>query len=73
MALSPDGRTLAVLGAEKAVPLWEAATGQRSLELRGSLTRSLTGAFTADGQRLATAGSDGTIRVWDVPRGAVRE
>jgi WD40 repeat protein len=70
-ALSPDGRTMAG-GAgyhadpESPVRLWEMATGKerRRLSAHTGMVRGVS--FSADGRRLATCSSDGTVLVWDL-------
>jgi WD40 repeat protein len=65
IALSPDGKTLAVAGS--GVQLWQAATGQRAgatLPQAGS-GRYRAVAFSPDGTMLATLGADGTARIWN--------
>ena len=61
----PTARRLASVGEDKTVRVWEAATGQEVLGLRGHIDMSLCVAFSPDGRRLASAGRDATIRLWD--------
>ncbi len=84
---SPDGNLLATLGAngktqlgnfhipsnEKAVHLWEAATGKflRLLNLGERVGRT-TPAFSPNGRMLASAGANGSIQLWEVATGKER-
>lgn len=68
-AFSPDGRTLAIESGDHATVL-EAATGARVRDVvHGEAVLSV--AFSADGTRLATGGSDGAAQVWDAENGAL--
>src|SRR5947199_345591 len=69
LAFSPDGRLIATCGKDKAVKLWDAATGKEVRTLAGHTGEVYTPAFLPDGRSLATCGQDGTIRVWDIDDG----
>jgi WD40 repeat protein len=68
---APDGRTVATAGPDRAARLWEVATGQEVLRLRGHDRDLGAVAFGPDGRHLATGGQDATVLVWDLERCAV--
>ncbi|WP_078624075.1 hypothetical protein [Streptomyces monomycini] len=64
---SSDGRVLATAGPDdRAVRVWNLATGRLTATLSGATGTVQRLSITADGQTLAAADSDRTIRVWDV-------
>jgi RNA polymerase sigma factor (sigma-70 family) len=69
LALSPDGKTLALALGREAV-LWEAATGKVLRRLAHPVDVSAL-AFTPDGNTLLArdGGGDGRVRLWDVATG----
>jgi eukaryotic-like serine/threonine-protein kinase len=72
VAFSPDGKTLATLGLDRCVTLWNTGAWTERAVLAGH-PRWIDGlAFTADGATLATAGNDGTVKLWDVAAGKER-
>jgi len=66
LALSPDGKSLAVGDADAHVYVWDLATGQLAKTIDAHKGWVLGLAFSPDGKRLATAGTDQTLQVWDV-------
>jgi WD40 repeat protein len=71
VAVSPDGRNVAVAAAEGLIRLHEAATGKVVHELKGNRAGAGTLAFAPDGKTLASYGSgDGLIRLFDTTKGS---
>jgi WD40 repeat protein len=79
LAFLPDGKTLAVGGWDPDyyldvetqgayLALWDIETGKERLQLRGHWRPVCDLAVNADGTRLATAGEDGNVRVWELPK-----
>ncbi|MEV5342779.1 hypothetical protein AB0K93_30480, partial [Streptomyces sp. NPDC052676] len=69
MALSKDGRTLAVTSTTRTTELWDTVTGRvaaRLVERSGELS---TLVFAPDGRTLATGGFDGEVKLWDATTG----
>jgi WD40 repeat protein len=79
LAFSPDGTRLAATGdiphasgtafVAGEVRVWDAATGQEVLVLRGHTATILGVAFSPDGRRLVTASRDARVKVWDTALG----
>jgi WD40 repeat protein len=78
VAFHPDGRRLATASTDGTARVWDGETGQELLRLEGhgegsvgnGLFEGVMGlSYSPDGQRLATAGADGTARIWDSAMG----
>jgi len=68
-AFSPTGRVVAISRLDGRIELWETATGKMLREFRGHREGVRSLVFTADGRRLASAGSDSLVFIRDVTGG----
>jgi WD40 repeat protein len=65
-AFAPEGKTMAVAGADGLATLWDIGEG-RKLGSFGGQGRALYAiAFSNDGRRIATGGAEGHVSLWDV-------
>ena len=76
IVFSPDGKWLATASGDPgrygSVQLWTAEAGgcaKQGRDLLESNDAAFTAAFSADSKRLAAAGSDRAVRVWEVETG----
>ncbi len=68
ISLSPDGKTLASVGSDKKIFLWDVNTGKhrKTIKVRKNIGRLV---FSPDGKTLASEVEGKTIRLWDVATG----
>jgi WD40 repeat protein len=68
VAFSPDGTKLAAAGADRALRVWEVATGKELALIEDHADWIFDLAFSPDGKRIATASRDKTSKVFDVEK-----
>jgi WD40 repeat protein len=66
VAFSPDGTTLATVGYDQAVKLWDVASGAELASAPGHTRQVSNLALSPDGRLILAGSYDGTLRVWDI-------
>lgn len=69
MVFSPDGATLAVGTGYGTIRLVNPRTGTEKRRVFGRSDQGVRLAYSPSGKRLATAGADGTVQIWDSESG----
>jgi WD40 repeat protein/serine/threonine protein kinase len=63
---SPDGKLVTAYGLGT-VKVWDASNGELRLNLKGHMGGITRVAFSPDGKRIYSAGTDETMKVWNAP------
>jgi WD40 repeat protein len=71
VAFAPDGRRLAFAAPDRAVHVWDLATGKEAAVFKGHSGALTSVAFAPGGKQLASASTDTTALVWDLSTVAV--
>ncbi|MCA9948552.1 MAG: protein kinase [Anaerolineales bacterium] len=66
---SPDEKTVATLGGDGTLRIWDAYSGQEQRIIAAHAGAGTIMAFNPDGSQLASAGEDGTVKIWDMAAG----
>ena len=69
LAFAADGQRLAVRCLDRRVRVWNVATGDVALELKGHTDTVNCLAYSPDGTYLATGSDDRTVRLWELATG----
>jgi WD40 repeat protein/serine/threonine protein kinase len=72
LAVSPDGRTLALACENESVYLWDMEANRIRLTLPPHPKGHVAVAFSPDGKTLVSGGVQGTLRFWDADSGDLR-
>jgi serine/threonine protein kinase/WD40 repeat protein len=65
VAWHPDGKTLASVGGDRIIYLWDFPTGKQVAKLQGHTNGGINFAFNHRGDLLVSTGWDGTLRLWE--------
>ena len=69
VAWSPDGKRLAIPGNDDQISIYNAATGEQAVVLKGASGGGITAVFDATGTMVISNGWQGRLRLWDAVLG----
>ncbi len=67
VAFSPDGATLACIGPNNTIQLWDVAKREQRVELLGHSAEVDSVAYSPRGDFVASASDDGIVKLWNMP------
>jgi len=65
VAFSADGKSVAIVGSDPAVWVWDAASGEALAVLEGHTEAIHAVDYSSTGEELVTSSADGTARIWN--------
>ena len=65
IAWHPSGKTLAAVGRDRIVQIWDVPTGRATIQLKGHTNDGILFAFSHSGDLLASTGWGQPLRLWD--------
>ena len=66
MVFTPDGQTLISATGDRAIRLWDVATGKKKGQFPIQQAKIYSLALSPDGRTLASGGGDQIVRLWEV-------
>ena len=69
VAFVPDGSTLISISEKGQIRLWDAASGQTTMQVEAGNTPLVDADISTDGATAAVLGKDGSVEVWDLEAG----
>ena len=69
LAMSPDGKVLAVGGYDGSLYLWDLQAEKELIQWQAHSWRTIAVSFSPDGRTLASASTDNDVRLWDAKSG----
>ena len=69
VCFSPNGRRIVTSSPDPVVRVWDSATGEEVLSLKGHTKPVTSAAFSPDGKQIVTGSHDNTVKMWEADSG----
>lgn len=69
VAFNSDGSRLVTAGSDGIIKVWNARSGEQTLEIHGHTSSVIDAIYSPDNKQIVSASLDGTVRVWDAGSG----